>query len=197
MIAFLLRLLPGRLLRHKVMLAQAPLGAVLALFGVLAVLSADIIGRQSRGVLDADFRSVLILQRMIEAMERVNAGVLMVLVGEVNQGSQTVTEHKGEVALAFTDHRREINDSFEARATDELQAAWARFEADVAELVRQPPGDAATARYLVRLAHALRRAAPESRHAARHQPRCDRAPQRRTDSHGPGAPSCSRRWLRC
>ncbi|TAD89018.1 MAG: HAMP domain-containing protein [Alphaproteobacteria bacterium] len=151
MIALLLRLLPGRLLRHKVVFAQAPLGAVLALFGMLAVLSAEVVGRQSRGLLDADFRSVLTLQRLIEAMERANTGVLIALIGETDQGRQLVDEASAVVADALAAHRREINDPLEERATQELLTRWQRFVED-APSVLVGSGPEVAARYLLVLA---------------------------------------------
>ena len=95
-------------LRTKLLLALAPLVVALASVGVMAALVTTRLADQSRLILADNYRSVLAAQRMKEALERIDSGVLFVLAGH-------------DQAEAITGHRRtfesELRRSFAPDAT--------------------------------------------------------------------------------
>ena len=60
-------------LRRKLLLAQAPLAAVLGILGAIALRTLSDLGQSSERILQDNYRSVLAAQRMKEALERIDS----------------------------------------------------------------------------------------------------------------------------
>jgi len=73
-------------LRTKLLLAQAPLAAGLALVGLVALNTLQTLGRSSERILQDNFRSVLAVQRMKEAAERIDSAALFRAAGRPDKG---------------------------------------------------------------------------------------------------------------
>ena len=68
-------------LRRKLLLAQAPLAAVLAVLGAIALRTLTHLGRSSERILQDNYRSVLAAQRMNEALERIDRAAVFRALG--------------------------------------------------------------------------------------------------------------------
>ena len=60
-------------LRAKILLAQTPLAAALALIALLAALTNASLGRNTASILQDNYRSVLAVEQMKEALDRLDA----------------------------------------------------------------------------------------------------------------------------
>ena len=63
-------------LRRKLLLAQAPLAAVLGILGAIALRTLSDLGQSSERILQDNYRSVLAAQRMKEALERIDSSIV-------------------------------------------------------------------------------------------------------------------------
>jgi two-component system, NtrC family, sensor histidine kinase KinB len=66
-------------LYRKLLLAQAPITAALAIVGVFSVMAVSYLGSHSQSILKDNYRSVLAAQRMKEAIERMDSAALFIV----------------------------------------------------------------------------------------------------------------------
>jgi signal transduction histidine kinase len=128
-------------LRTRILLAQAPVGGLLALVGIVAIWLVNVLTTETGQVLSQGFRTVLTLQRLNEAVERVDNAALLMLAGERELGLAQARAYATVVQNALG----------EAAAEDEsfpmLKALWSDMFAEVESLPDQTGVDAARRHY--------------------------------------------------
>ncbi len=128
------------LLRNKILLAQAPMALALILLGVIAVTTIDRLGSASEKILKDNFRSVLAVQRMKEAIERMDSAALFMTLGRLNEGRQMVLSNHKLFEAELEVQKNNITEPGEQRATDKLSAAWQDYTALYAKFQTETAG---------------------------------------------------------
>jgi NtrC-family two-component system sensor histidine kinase KinB len=115
-------------LRGKLLLAQAPLGVALVGVGVLASMTVASLGRSADAILKDNYRSVLAIQRMQEAIERIQDGATLPLVGPV---PETATTRTAVLRQQFENELRveenNITEPGELEAARRLRQQWTEY----------------------------------------------------------------------
>ncbi|MBI3249491.1 MAG: HAMP domain-containing protein [Deltaproteobacteria bacterium] len=121
--------------RVKLLLAQAPLGIVLVLVCVLSLAAISTLGSHSQTILKDNYRSVLAVQRMKEAAERLedNAvlGLLKIRRHETWQPSTTYLQQFEQELQAQEGNITELG---ERELTMQLRALWSDYRQKLAQL---------------------------------------------------------------
>ncbi|MBX7101214.1 MAG: HAMP domain-containing protein [Myxococcaceae bacterium] len=113
--------------RTRLLLAEAPLALALAVIGLVAVLTVGQLGRAGEEVLANNYRSVLAAQRMKEALERIDSGVLFVLAGERAKGEAQIALHRPRFEDELKVQESNITEQGEREATERLRARWTAY----------------------------------------------------------------------
>ncbi len=116
-------------LRTKLLLAQAPLAAGLALVGLVALNTLQTLGRSSERILQDNFRSVLAVQRMNEAAERIDSAALFRAAGRPDKGDAQAGPNIEAFDTELRAQESNITEAGEAEATRRLRAAWNEYRA--------------------------------------------------------------------
>lgn len=138
-------------LRGKLLLAQAPLGLGLALVGMLAVRTIASLGDLSQAILEDNYRSTLAVQRMTEAVERMDSAALFVVAGERERGLRQAAEYRPRFEAELRVQERNITEPGEPEATARLRRAWTAYQAAFDRFVAQGDGSAARQAYFAEL----------------------------------------------
>jgi len=123
-------------LRTRLLLAQAPLAAGLALVGLVALNTVQTLGRGSERILQDNFRSVLAAQRMNEAAERIDGAALFRIAGRPEKADAQAALNLEAFAAELRIQSGNITESGEAEATRALRAAWDEYRARYLEFSR-------------------------------------------------------------
>jgi signal transduction histidine kinase len=115
--------------RTRLLLAQAPLAAGLALVGLVALSTLDALGIGSQRILRDNFRSVLAAQRMLESAERLDSAAVFRAAGRGGEGDVRTEIESFESELKVQEGN--ITEPGEGDATRELRAAWNDYAAQV------------------------------------------------------------------
>ncbi|MFT3692236.1 MAG: ATP-binding protein [Kofleriaceae bacterium] len=118
-------------LRTKLALAQLPLVLALGITIVIGSLVAQALGRGAETILKDNYRSVLAAQRMKEAAERVDSGVVFMVVGRSDQGLTQIRENLAKFETELSAQEQNITEPGERDATTKLRAAWTDYQAAV------------------------------------------------------------------
>ena len=114
-------------LRTKLLLAQAPLAAGLALVGLVALNTLQTLGRSSERILQDNFRSVLAAQRMKEAAERIDSAALFRAAGRPDKGDAQAAPNIDAFETGLRAQESNITEAGEAEATRRLRAVWNEY----------------------------------------------------------------------
>jgi len=115
-------------LRAKLLVAQAPLAVVLLLLGAVSLRTLSELGRSSQRILQANYRSVLAAQRMMDALQRVDSAALFRAAGRADKEAEAAPGLRAfEDELAVQESN--ITEPREAIATRELRALWNDYRA--------------------------------------------------------------------
>ena len=125
-------------LRRKLLVAQLPIAAALVVVSALFFQAAHLLAVDSQSILKDNFRSVLAVQRMKEAIDSLDAIAVQLATGG---GSGRLAEAPRleagfEVELEAQEHN--ITEAGEADATRSLRAAWDGYRSAFADLERTP-----------------------------------------------------------
>lgn len=118
-------------LRTKVLAAQLPLLAALAVTIAVAISVSGALGRRSADILKDNYRSVLASQTMKEAAERIDSGIMFAVAGRPDDGGAqidtNVTRFEHELAV----QEANITEPGELDATNRLRDAWQAYRSAV------------------------------------------------------------------
>lgn len=114
-------------LRTRLLLAQGPLALALLAVAVVAIVTANTLGKAGERILSDNYRSVLAAQRMKESIERLDSAALFVVIGERPRAQALMEEHRPafERELAVEEHN--ITEPGERQAAERLRAAWNHY----------------------------------------------------------------------
>ncbi|HVY38945.1 MAG TPA: ATP-binding protein [Polyangia bacterium] len=126
-------------LRAKILLAQTPLAAALALIALLAALTNASLGRNTASILQDNYRSVLAVEQMKEALDRLDVAGAAAADGDAKAGSE-VTSSLARFEQALSVQRSNVTERGEPAATAALVKAWTAYRD---ALTRAGPGDQA------------------------------------------------------
>lgn len=111
-------------LRSKLLLAQAPLIASLIVIAVVGRAFLADLGMNAQRILDDNFRSVLAVQRMTEAAQRMDTAALYIAVGRRDRGEEITAVNRRTFEEELRVQEGNITESREAEATERLRRAW-------------------------------------------------------------------------
>lgn len=127
--------------RTKLLLAQVPLGIVLALVCLLSVVTISTLGSHSQTILQDNYRSMLAAQHMKEAAERLEDGAaLLLLWGQQGEVAQQALTYQQQFETALQIQEGNITESGERQVTQRLRAVWTAYLEKLAQLseIRDP-----------------------------------------------------------
>src|SRR5215468_7859116 len=116
-------------LRAKLLLAQAPLGVALALVCILSVVMISSLGSHSQTVLKDNYRSVLAIQHMQEALERLeDSAASLLLAASPNEGEQKAAEYRQWFENELKVQEGNITEHGEGEVTQRLRTLWTGYQ---------------------------------------------------------------------
>src|SRR5262249_41501865 len=116
-------------LRAKLLLAQAPLGIALALVCILSVVMISSLGSHSQTILKDNYRSVLAIQRMQEALERLeDSASLFLLAALRDEDKQKVAEYRQQFENELKVQEGNITEHGEGEVTQRLRRLWMSYQ---------------------------------------------------------------------
>ncbi|MBI3799096.1 MAG: HAMP domain-containing protein [Deltaproteobacteria bacterium] len=112
-------------LRAKLLLAQAPLAVALVLVCLLSVVTISSLGSHSQTILKDNYRSVLAVQRMLEALERLEDSASLFLLKAVpDEERQKVAEYRRQFDNELKVQEGNITEHGEEDVTQRLRKLW-------------------------------------------------------------------------
>jgi signal transduction histidine kinase len=116
-------------LYRKLLLAQAPLAAALAIVGAFSVLAVSYLGSHSQSILKDNYRSVLAAQRMKEAIERMDSAALFVVANQREKGLEQAEKNRAIFETELKVQETNITEAGEKEFTEQLRDAWSEYQA--------------------------------------------------------------------
>ncbi len=116
-------------LYRKLLVAQAPIAAALAIVGVFSVLAVSYLGSHSQGILKDNYRSVLAAQRMKEAIERMDSAALFIAAVQREKGLEQAEKNRVIFETELKVQEANITEAGEQEFTEQLRAAWNEYQA--------------------------------------------------------------------
>src|SRR4030065_2494129 len=118
-------------LRQKITLGFSGLLAITLIIGIQGILNVSRLGGSVDVILRENYRSVIACQRMKEALERIDSGLLFTLLGEAERGSALIHENEAEFEEALQGELDTITPSGEAEKASRLRDLFGRFRAEL------------------------------------------------------------------
>src|SRR5262249_50490266 len=125
---------PAMRMRTKLVFAQLPLVAALAVTMIVASYITHGLAGRSRDILKDNYRSVLAAQNIKEAAERIDSGVMFAIAGRAADGRAQIDAHIAKLDHEVVVQEANITEPGEREATAKLRAAWTAYAADIAAL---------------------------------------------------------------
>jgi len=125
-------------LRNKVLIAQLPLVVALLVMIVIGSNVTRSLGRGSQDILKDNYRSVLAAEHMKEAAERIDSGMVFMLIGHASEGGAQIDANLPKLEAELVAQEHNITEAGEREATEKIRAAWTTYRAAVAEARAAP-----------------------------------------------------------
>ena len=138
-------------LRTKLVLAQLPLVLALGVTIIIGSMVTRALARGSEDILKDNYRSVLAAERMKEAAERIDSGVLFAILGQAARGGAQIDANLPQFESELREQEANITEAGEHAATVRLRAAWTTYRAAVAALRTAPDASTLAERYFTQL----------------------------------------------
>ena len=142
-------------LYRKLLLAQAPIAAALAIVGVFSVMAVSYLGSHSQGILKDNYRSVLAAQRMKEAIERKDSAALFVVAGRREKAFEQAESNRVLFETELKVQEANITEAGEKEFTEQLRAAWNEYQAKFERLKNTASAEEAKQIYFSELENAF------------------------------------------
>jgi two-component system, NtrC family, sensor histidine kinase KinB len=124
-------------LRVKLLLAQAPLAVALALVCLLSVVTISSLGSYSQTILKDNYRSLLAVQRMLEAVERLeDSASLVVLAALPDEEQQKVAAYRQQFENELKVQEGNITEHGEREVTQRLRMLWMSYQDKLDQLTK-------------------------------------------------------------
>ncbi len=121
-------------IRTKLLAAQLPLVAALAVAIVVGSIVTRALGRGSADILKDNYRSVLAAERMKEAAERIDSGVMFAVAGRAADGGAQIDTNVPLFSRELAAQENNITEPGEREATARLRATWTTYSLDIASV---------------------------------------------------------------
>ena len=121
-------------IRTKLLAAQLPLIAALAVAIVVGSSVTRALGAGSADILKDNYRSVLAAQRMKEAAERIDSGVMFAVAGRAADGGTQIDANMPLFERELGAQEQNITEPGEREATVALRARWTTYVHDIAQV---------------------------------------------------------------
>jgi len=131
-------------LRQKMSLGFGGMLVILVIIGVQSVRHFSSLGASIDVILRENYRSVIACQQMKEALERIDSGLLFILLGEKAKGEALVAANKASFRAALQVELDTITLPGEGEKAGLIRDSFGRFESALADVV--DPAPSATAR---------------------------------------------------
>jgi signal transduction histidine kinase len=118
-------------MRTKLVAAQLPLVAALAITILVGSHVTRALGRGSEDILKDNYRSVLAAQNMKESAERIDSGVMFAIAGHPDEGGKQIDANLPRLEHELEAQEGNITERGELEATERLRAAWSAYSAAV------------------------------------------------------------------
>jgi signal transduction histidine kinase len=109
------------------------------------------LGHGSEDILKDNYRSVLAAQRMKEAAERIDSGVMFTVIGRAARGLAQIDANLQKFEDEFLAQEANITEAGEREATSKLRAAWTDYRMAIDEVRKAPEASARDDRYFATL----------------------------------------------
>lgn len=114
-------------LRTKLLLAQLPLIVALVVIGGVAVATVFYLDDYFRAILHDNYRSVLAMQRIKEAVERLDSAALFRLAGHREEAETLIARFRGELDTELDVAERNITEPGEHEEVRHLRERWEEY----------------------------------------------------------------------
>ncbi len=114
-------------LRQKITLGFCGLLVILLVIGIQGILNITRLGGSVDVILRENYRSVIACQRMKEALERIDSGLLFTLIGEAERGSALIRKNEAEFEEALRVELDTITLPGEGEKASRLRDLYGRY----------------------------------------------------------------------
>jgi signal transduction histidine kinase len=118
-------------MRTKLVLAQLPVVAALAITMGVGSYVASVLGRHAQDILKDNYQSVLAAQNMKEAAERIDSGVMFGLAGRPRDGNTQIDVNVPRFEHELHIQETNITEPGELEATTALRRAWTAYRQEI------------------------------------------------------------------
>jgi NtrC-family two-component system sensor histidine kinase KinB len=118
-------------LRQKITLGFSGLLIITLVIGVQGILNITRLGGSVDVILRENYRSVIACQRMKEALERIDSGLLFTLIGEADRGSALIRKNEGEFEEALRIELDTITLPGESEKASRLRDLFGRYRVEL------------------------------------------------------------------
>ncbi len=125
-------------LRTKLMVAQLPLVLALGVSIIVGSLVTRSLGHGAEEILKDNYRSVLAAERMKEAAERVDSGIVFTIIGRSARGLEQIDANLPKFEAELAAQEDNITEPGEREATAKLRLSWKTYRTAV-DVVRKTP----------------------------------------------------------
>ncbi len=147
-------------LYKKLLLAQVPIGIALAIVGFVSIVVISSLGSHSQTILKDNYRSVLAVQRMKEAIERLDSAALFIVAGERQKGIEQAEKYRPIFEAELKVQEGNITEAGEKEFTEGLRHAWTDYQAKFDRLLKSATREEARARRRIGSGKAISTRAP-------------------------------------
>jgi signal transduction histidine kinase len=135
----------------KLVLAQLPLVIALGVTIVVGSVVTRALARGSEAILKDNYRSVLAAERMKDAAQRIDSGVVFAVLGRAARGLSQIDENLSRFDDELRAQEGNITEAGERDATASLRVAWTAYRAAVAVVCEVPDASGLDERYVSQL----------------------------------------------
>lgn len=121
-------------LRMKLLLGFLTLSGMLVVAGIWSIYALSSLGESVQKLLDDNYRSITAAEEMVEALERQDSGVLLLLLGRSAEGREIIDEARLSFEEAFSAAGRNITIDGERAVLDRIRENYGSYE----EVWRRP-----------------------------------------------------------
>ena len=114
-------------LRQKISLGFAGLLIIVLVIGIQSILYLTRLGESIDVILKENYRSVIACQQMKEALERIDSGLLFILLGDTEKGEELVLKNEGVFEKALQIELNNITVPGEGEKAAQIQALYGRY----------------------------------------------------------------------
>jgi len=133
-----------RSLQIKLVLSLSLLVVMLLAAAVMSMREFRNMGDSVKGVLNNNFSSIEAAKRMMDALEREDSGLLLWIIGEQEEGSQTIQASQAIIRSALEDAVKNITETDEPRHISDITESYDAYHASVLSILEGalPPAEA-------------------------------------------------------